>query len=108
AAKLKPVIAAKIASKKAAKPHLVVARKGPDPAVRPLGVLPPEARARAIERVLPAISKNHARPVATRPTGDAVKVQGAQRVTEKDTKELEGRLLEARRRILKEMGHLEN
>ena len=34
--------------------------------------------------------------------------QGAQRVTEQDLKEFETRLLDERRRILKEMGHLEN
>jgi len=92
---------------KNAKPKLVAVRRaiGPDPQVRPLGVLPPEARARS-ERPIPA------RPVATpgkRPVAAPARTShGAQRVTEKDLKDFETRLLAERQRIMKEMGHLEN
>ena len=81
----------------------------PGPTVRPLGVLPPEARARGIERPArgPAIPP---RPVAVpaRPAKPGPKAPGLQRVTEKDLKELEAMLLAERVRLVKEMGHLES
>jgi RNA polymerase-binding protein DksA len=48
---------------------------------------------------------------ARRESGKSAKsstTEGAQRVTEKDQKEFEERLLNERRKILKEMGHLES
>jgi len=81
----------------------------PGPAVRPLGVLPPEARARAIERtahVPAALTRPATGP--PRPAKPAPKVPGQQRVTEKDLKELETLLLAERVRVMKEMGHLES
>jgi DnaK suppressor protein len=79
----------------------------PRPNVRPLGVLPPEARARGVERSAPhAVALS--RPAAARPTKETQKPRGVQRVTEKDLKELETRLLVERARLMKEMGHLES
>lgn len=75
--------------------------------VRPLGVLPPGSRARGSDRApAPVVSRVHAVP--PKPPTPTTRQQGAQRVTEKDMKEFEDRLLAERGRILKEMGHLEN
>ena len=81
----------------------------PGPTVRPLGMLPPEARARGIERTA------HAPSVAPRPVSGPArspkptpKAPGLQRVTERDLKELEALLLAERVRVMKEMGHLES
>jgi RNA polymerase-binding transcription factor len=75
--------------------------------VRPLGVLPPGSRARGSDRApAPVASRVHAVP--PKPPTPTTRPQGAQRVTEKDMKEFEDRLLTERGRILKEMGHLEN
>ncbi len=84
-------------------------RKGPAvPAeVRPLGVLPPSAVARATAKPAPA-APIRPRPVAAPAPRTSPAAEGAQRVTEKDLKVLETRLLEQRKLILKEMGHLEN
>ena len=81
----------------------------PGPTVRPLGVLPPEARARGIER--PAhgsapLPRSAAVPARSAKPGP--KAPGLQRVTEKDLKELESALLAERARLMKEMGHLES
>ncbi len=84
-------------------------RKGPvrSPAeVRPIGVLPPSAMARTPPRPAVAASSVH-RPAPTR-TVSTKPPAGDQRVTEKDFQEFEQRLMNERRRILKEMGHLEN
>jgi RNA polymerase-binding protein DksA len=100
----------KAASKKLpAKPKPVVRRSvAPDPRVRPLGVLPPESRARVVERPLPVpVKVVKARPNPRKPV-EPVRIQGAQRLTDKDMKEFEGRLMAERQRIMKEMGHLEN
>jgi RNA polymerase-binding protein DksA len=75
--------------------------------VRPLGVLPPEARARGIERSAPSATAKP-RPAVARPTSQTTKSQGVERVTEKDLKEFEQRLLGERQRLMKEMGHLES
>ena len=81
----------------------------PGPTVRPLGVLPPEARARGVERQAhgPAVPAQSV-AVPARPAKPGPKAPGAQRVTEKDLKELEALLLAERVRVMKEMGHLES
>lgn len=87
-----------VPGKKAGKSH-------EPPVVRPLGVLPPQSRAKSPERprlpVRPLV-----KPVRT--PAPRVQTQGAQPVTEKDLKEFEQRLLTERGKIMKEMGHLEN
>lgn len=81
----------------------------PGPTVRPLGVLPAEARARGLERpshaaaVPPRAPAPPARPVKPLP-----KATGLQRVTENDLKELKTLLLAERARVTKEMEHLES
>jgi RNA polymerase-binding protein DksA len=96
---------------KPAKPAKIVAVKAkpvkPAAVVRPIGALPPEAVARAMQKAPLAVTpKPGARPVAkaSRETSEG----GAPGVTEKDYKEFEQRLLAERQKILKEMGHLEN
>jgi RNA polymerase-binding protein DksA len=80
--------------------------KPPAP-VRPIGALPPEALARAIQKAPPmAIPRPAPRPVAKTPRETSE--GGAPGVTEKDFKEFEQRLMAERAKILKEMGHLEN
>lgn len=76
----------------------------PPPVVRPLGVLPPEARVRIVEKApTPAVRpKTFKTPVSPSPA-----TQGVQRVTEKDLKFFEERLLSERQKLLKDMGHLE-
>jgi RNA polymerase-binding transcription factor DksA len=78
----------------------------PAPEVRPLGVLPPESRARVVAPP-PAAPPPKPRP---RPMTSSVSTtsQGVERVTEKDYQEFQTLLLERRSRILKEMGHLES
>jgi RNA polymerase-binding transcription factor DksA len=79
----------------------------PPPPVRPLGVLPPESRAKGPER--------HAAPVAApaRPVAPARKSEarpesaGAQPLTSKDLKHFEELLKVELQKIRKEMGHLE-
>jgi DnaK suppressor protein len=116
----KPAVAAskKTAARKAAAPaakapprrlKAVPRPASPGPPARPLGVLPADARARGIERPAhPAATAQ--RPVAgpVRNARPGAKAPGLQRVTEKDLKELEGKLLAERGRLMKEMGHLEN
>jgi RNA polymerase-binding protein DksA len=101
----KPAAAAKLVG---TKPVKVAVAKGkapkPAPPVRPIGALPPEAVARAIQKAPPAPVRT-GRPVA-RPQREA-SVEGAG-VSEKDYQEFEQRLLAERQKILKEMGHLEN
>jgi RNA polymerase-binding protein DksA len=86
-----------------------VARVIEPPAVRPIGVLPPESRVKTSDRP-PAAFKP--RPVVAPPKAKTTSApsipQGAQRVTEKDMKEFEQRLQTERRKIEKEMGHLES
>ncbi len=96
------------ASKKApSRPKAVPRPPAPLPEVRPLGVLPPEARARGIERSAPG-SVATPRLAVARPANQTTKSQGVERVTEKDLKEFEARLLDERQRLMKEMGHLES
>ena len=81
----------------------------PGPSVRPLGVLPPEARARESERAAHGAAAPPRPPTGTvRPAKPGAKLPGVQRVTEKDLKELETLLLAERVRVMKEMGHLES
>ena len=81
----------------------------PGPTVRPLGVLPPEARLRESERAAhgaAALLRSASAP--GRPAKAALKAPGLQGVTERDLKELERLLLAERVRVMKEMGHLES
>ncbi len=81
----------------------------PHPTVRPLGVLPADARARGAERPAhaPAVAPRAA-ALPARPAKPGAKAPGLQRVTDKDLKELERLLLAERGRVMKEMGHLES
>jgi RNA polymerase-binding transcription factor DksA len=96
------------ASKKAMKPRPAVAKRTPDVEVRPLGVLPPESRAKGSDRAPAAtITAGRPRPTTAR-IAEPSRTPGAQRLTDKDINEFEQRLLAERGRIMKEMGHLEN
>jgi len=75
--------------------------------VRPLGVLPPEARART--RRSSVEGPRIAYRVATKTSSPKDHTpQGAERLTHEDLKEFEQRLLMERQKIAKEMGHLES
>jgi DnaK suppressor protein len=103
----RPLSRTALLAKEAAERRRIVEKKKADlAAVRPLGVLPPESRAKVVDRVLPIAPKP--RPVAARPAPAQTRNQGVEGVTERDLKELEGRLLEERKKIMKDMGHLEN
>ena len=78
----------------------------PPPPVRPLGVLPPESRARTVER--PASPAAPARPAAAvRKNAARPDTAGVEGVTEKDYKHFEELLFAELRKNRKEMGHLE-
>ena len=79
----------------------------PPPPVRPLGVLPPESRARAIERPAPP-PMAPVKPSATRKSASRSEPAGVQGVTEKDFPFFEDLLLKELVKIRKEMGHLES
>lgn len=100
----KALAAAAKAAKVAAKvpPKKKVA---PPPVVRPLGVLPPEARVKIVEKA-PQIAARP-RPTSPHPISKPA-APGVQRVSEKDLKFFEERLLAERQKIMKEMGHLED
>ncbi len=106
AVKGKPApVVAKPASKLPRKLKPVVKPAVPAPNVKPLGVLPPESRAKAHAGPTPHVN----RPLtSSKPAPRPMPSQGAQGVTDKDLKEFEQRLLAERQKILKEMGHLEN
>jgi RNA polymerase-binding protein DksA len=98
------------------KPNAKVAPKGkgvaasvkikhPPAEVRPLGVLPPESMMKSSRPA--ALPVARPRPAVPGPKTTPASGQGAKRVTEQELKEFEKRLLEERRKILKEMGHLE-
>jgi RNA polymerase-binding transcription factor len=73
---------------------------------RPIGALPPSAVARAVKpSPLPAKRAIQSMP---RPHRETTSDEGAQGVTQKDYHEFEQRLMDERRKLLKEMGHLEN
>jgi RNA polymerase-binding transcription factor DksA len=86
------------------KPVIKVVTQQSTAPVRPLGVLPPEAVARATHRSPAALPERPTR----KPARQTIQTQGAQGVTANDFKEFEQRLLDERQKILKEMGHLEN
>lgn len=72
---------------------------------RPIGALPPSAVARAVKpSTLPI--KRAIKPMP-RPHRETTSDEGAQGVSEKDYAEFEQRLMEERKKLLKEMGHLE-
>jgi RNA polymerase-binding transcription factor len=81
------------------------------PVVRPLGVLPPESRARTPERHAAAPAPMPARSAPAHkaaPKGEArTEPAGAQPLSAKDLKVFEGLLMEELKKIRKEMGHLE-
>ncbi len=84
-------------------------RRGASPEqVRPIGMLPPESLARASHRPIARPTRPAPAAAPVRTHAEPVRAEGAPRVTEKDFKEFEDRLLQERRRILKEMGHLES
>jgi DnaK suppressor protein len=101
----KAVAAAAKAAKAAKAKTPPVKKVVPPPVVRPLGVLPPEARVRVVEKAPPM-------PARPRPTSPATiskpAAPGVQRVSDKDLKFFEERLLVERQKIMKEMGHLED
>lgn len=101
----------------AAKAGIGKNRTGPSPrkgsaseTVRPLGMLPPEAVARAAHHrtVQRPPLKPAPAPAPVRHIAEPTRSEGAQRLTEKELKVFEDLLLRERRRILKEMGHIEN
>jgi RNA polymerase-binding transcription factor DksA len=73
------------------------------PAVQPIGMLPANVIARSNARPATLPPRPPQRVTSIKPATS----QGVESVTEEDIKDLELRLLEERRRILKEMGHLE-
>jgi RNA polymerase-binding transcription factor DksA len=78
----------------------------PEPVVRPLGVLPPESRARL--RRTAADGPRVAFPDRPHPQSQNIKAsQGAERLSDQDLKIFEERLLAERQKILRDMGHLE-
>lgn len=86
-----------------------VARVIVPPVVRPIGVLPPESRVKTSDRPPAAFKPRPAVALPkAKPTPAQLIPQGAQRVTEKDMEEFEQRLQTERRKIEKEMGHLES
>jgi RNA polymerase-binding transcription factor DksA len=110
--KVIPKVVAKPASATAAakgkKPALTPRRGATPENVRPIGMLPPENVARATHKPAPRpVVRPASTPPPARPHAQPKSTEGASRVTEKDFKEFEERLLQERRRILREMGHLE-
>ena len=91
---------------KPGKPVIRVVERPPAKNVRPIGALPPEAVARATHRnpvVAPARVS-----VPARPTREPKQDSGSKGVTDQDYKEFEQRLIDERRKIMKEMGYLES
>jgi RNA polymerase-binding transcription factor DksA len=76
--------------------------------VRPIGMLPPESVARTTHRPAPKGSASYRVPLQAAVRPAPVENAPARQVTEEEYKEFEDRLLQERRRILKEMGHLES
>jgi DnaK suppressor protein len=101
----RPAVASKAEAKPKSKPP--AKRKAASPQeVRPIGMLPPEAVARATRTIQRPVTPVRPRASTMTPR-TAASNEGVQRVSEKDFKEFEERLLQERKRILKEMGHLE-
>jgi len=92
---------------KGAKPKLKAVPAADRQAIaRPIGALPPSAVARAV-KPSPLPAKRAIQPMP-RPHRETTSDEGAQGVTEKDYQEFEQRLMDERKKLLKEMGHLEN
>ena len=96
---------AQMAKEVAARRRIQEKKKADLAAVRPLGVLPPEA-VRGVERRRAAVVA--ARPPLRRPAPAPVASTSVEGLTERDIRELEEQLLEERRKISKDMGHIEN
>src|SRR2546426_237992 len=104
-AKVRPATGAPAAPGRRGNKRRGAGGSGAVPEVRPLGVLPPSSMARPTTK--PAVAPPSA-PRAVTPRHEvAAPTPGEQRVTEQDLKEFEERLLQERKKILKEMGHLE-
>ena len=101
----KPLVKAKT-KKEVKKLSDAAAKRAAQAEVRPLGVLPPESMMKSTRPATMPVARP--RPASPRTRTPQTSAQGASKVTEKDIKEFETRLLEERRKILKEMGHLEN
>ncbi len=99
----KPAVKGQPAAARKLKP--VVKTAEPAANVRPLGVLPPESRAKGHTLPTPHVNRP---PTTSKPAPRPTLPQGAQGVTEKDLKEFEQRLLAERQKIMREMGHLES
>ena len=103
----KPAAKAKTKTKKEVKKLSdAAAKRAAQMEVRPLGVLPPESMMKSTRPATMPVARP--RPISPGIRTPQASGQGAKRVTEQELKELENRLLEERRKILKEMGHLEN
>ncbi len=91
---------------KGGKPIIRVVERAQPANVRPIGALPPEAVARATHRNPVVAPARASAPV--RPTRELKQDSGAKGVTDQDYKEFEQRLIDERRKIMKEMGYLEH
>jgi RNA polymerase-binding transcription factor DksA len=99
----KPAAGARSAAKPSSKPARAAAPPAP---VRPMGVLPATARARANERrVPPPPARPRTQPA--RPAAPGGPPPAAQRVSGQDLERLRDRLHEEYAKIQKEMGHIE-
>jgi RNA polymerase-binding transcription factor DksA len=96
---------AQMAKEVAARRRIQEKKKADLAAVRPLGVLPASA-VRPVERRRATIVP--VRPPLRRPAPVPLAATGAEGLSEKDMSELEEKLLQERRKIMKDMGHLEN
>src|SRR2546422_9643941 len=105
-AKVRPATGAPAAPGRRGNKRRGAGGSGAVPEVHPLGVLPPSSMARPTTK--PAVAPPSApRAVTPRHEVAATPTPGEQRVTEQALKEFEERLLPERKKILKEMGHLE-
>jgi len=101
----KPAKAARAVTKPA-QPQKHARPAKPEPIVRPLGVLPPESRARTRRGGIdgPRVAFPDRPGPMTPKTNDT---HGAERLSDQDLKAFEERLLAERQKILRDMGHLE-
>jgi RNA polymerase-binding transcription factor DksA len=98
---------APVAVLKTAKGRPAKGKNAPPAPVRPLGVLPPESRAKARRTGIDGPRIAYPRQGTTSTAATTV-AQGAERLTNDDLKDFEQRLLAERQKIAKEMGHLES
>jgi RNA polymerase-binding transcription factor DksA len=91
---------------KGGKPIIRVVERAQPANVRPIGALPPEAVARATHKSPVVAPVRVSAPV--RPTRELKQDSGAKGVTDQDYKEFEQRLIDERKKIMKEMGYLES